>query len=311
MDITTLKRGERIKVTGLSDDEYHQSNGLSSTQIKDAMQSLMYFDKKYNQKLITPATTDHFCIGNLVHCMVLQPEHVANRFVTKPDIPKATVKQRITYEKWVKEGKPAKNKYPNHPTDTAIQRCEFWDNFSRRDITTVTTEQWALCENMAKAIKANPIVENLLSDAAVEREQPYYAMDNETKLLVKAKPDIKLGDTIADIKSIGLRSKVDEEWLLTTLRAEVLRRNYHISAAMYLDVTNAKNFYCVFVNKEPHYHWVAVVQIGQALLDEGYERYHQTLRNIKTAIETDEWPDPLSTRLGYDVDSKHYIINTI
>ena len=307
-ELKLLSCGERKILTSLSDDEYHQADGLSSSQIKDAMQSLMYFDQKHNKKVIEVPTNDHFCIGKLVHCMVLEPVHVASRYVTKPDVPKPTVRQRSAYDKWVRNGKPHKSTYAEYPTDLTIQRCEFWDAFSSRDRTLVTQEHWEVSQNMADALCSNPIVNNFLSDPDVECEHSYFMVDEETKLLVKARPDIKVNDTIADIKSISLREPVDEEFLINKLRYEVKRRKYHVSAAMYLDITNAKNFYFIFVNKEPNYHWVAVVQISEEFLAEGDQIYRKTLARIKNANETQEWPDPSSTRLGYDAESMHYVV---
>lgn len=306
--ITSLHKGERVVLTSLEDNEYHKAEGLSSSQIKDAMQSLMYFDQKYNKKVIKIAENDHFCIGKLVHCMVLEPSHVGSRYVTKPDVPKPTIKQRASYDKWVNSGKPHKSVASEYPTELTIERCEFWDNFSRRERTVVTPEQWQLCQDMADAISANPIINSLLSNTAVETEHSYFAMDEKTELLVKARPDIKVNDTIVDIKSIGLREPVDEEFLINKIRYEIKKRKYHVSAAMYLDITKSKHFYFAFVNKEPNYHWVAVVQLSDELLSEGYEHYRATLDRIKIAKKNQEWPDPVSTRLGYDDQLKHYVV---
>lgn len=310
-ELTLLSSGVKMIAPSLSDDDYHQTKGYSSSQIKDAMQSLMYFDQKHNKKVIEIPTTDHFCIGKLVHCMILEPEHVNNRFVTKPDVPKATIKQRATYNKWVNNGKPNKSVYKEYPTEITIERCEFWDNFSRRDRTLVSPEQWQQSKNMANAVCSNPIVKRLLTDPNVEREHSYFCLDEETQLLVKARPDIKVNNTIADIKSIGLREPVDEDFLINKLRYEIKRRKYHVSAAMYLDITGADNFFFIFVNKEINYHWVAVIQIGEELLNEGYELYRQTLNRIKNAEKTQEWPDPSSTRLCYDTDAMHYVVPII
>lgn len=56
---------------------------------------------------------------------------------------------------------------------------------------------------------------------------------------------------------------------------------------------------------------MAVIQIGEELLNEGYELYRQTLNRIKNAEKTQEWPDPSSTRLCYDTDAMHYVVPII
>lgn len=313
-DLSTLDQitpgDDPVIFADLSDDDYHNSIGLSSTQIKDAMQSLMYFDAKYNQKLIAPSEGPHFDVGRLLHCMVLEPDKVDERFILKPDISRPSVPQRINYDKWVKAGRPDIKTHPNPPTKLAIERCEFWDNFDTNNRCVISQDQLTLAENMAKAIKANPVVSSMLQHDNLQCESSYYRRDLESNLLVKARPDIKFGDSIADIKTIALRGPVDEDWLISTLRAEVIKRKYHLSAALYLDVTNAHDFIFIFVNKEPNYHWVAVLKLSDELVEKGRELYQKTLINIANAYHTNCWPEPVSIATERDTDD-NILINII
>lgn len=306
-----IKPGDNpVIFANLSDNDYHGSIGLSSTQIKDAMQSLMYFDAKYNKQIIEKPDGAHFDVGRLLHAMVLEPKTVSERFIIKPDVPKPTVTQRISFDKWVKAGRPAKEVCDRYPTQITLERCEFWDEFNAKHQNAISDEQWKLAENMTNAIKTHPVVSSMLQHGDLQCETSYYRRDLESNLLIKARPDIKFGDSIADIKTIALRGTVDEDWLISTLRSEVIKRKYHLSAALYLDVTDCDEFIFIFVNKEPNYHWVAVLKLSDELVTAGRDLYQKTLINIANAYHNNCWPEPSS--IAPDCDSNgNYLINII
>ena len=299
-----------VKFSDLTDDDYHKSIGLSSTQIKDALQSLMYFNAKYNRKIIHQPEGAHFEIGRLLHALVLEPETVDDRFIEKPSVPKPSVPQRVSYDKWVKAGRPTKENCDRYPTALTLERCEFWDKFNMGQRSVISQDDFNLCKNMASAIINNPLVSSMLKNSDMQCETSYYRRDAQSNLLIKARPDLKINDVIADIKTISLRGAVDEEWLISTLRAEVIKRKYHLSAAMYLDVTDSEDFIFVFVNKEPNYHWVACLRLSDDLVKQGRQLYQKTLSNLANAYQTNVWPEPSSIALERGSDG-HYLINII
>ena len=305
--IERLKLGELIVISDMSSDHYHQHKGISSSKIKDGMNSMMYFNNKYNKQIIKQPDKDHFCVGRLTHSLILEPHKVNEEYMKMPDTPRPNNTQRERYDRWVKRGKPSKNEYKDYPTDLMIERCEFWDSLNCSDKTLVDKDQWKLANDMAEACKSHPVVKRMLDYENVEIENSYFTRDQSSEMLLKVRPDIKINNVIADIKSVSLRSKPDEHHLINTLRSEVYRQKYHVSAAMYCDVTCADQFIVIFVNKEPGYHWVAVLNMGDKMLNEGRTTYKAVLNNIKTCTEYDAWPAPLSiaTDLG---DDQYYII---
>lgn len=72
---------------GVSNDDYHSSNGVSSTQVKDARISLMYFNGRHVTKTIKKESTEALTFGSLVHAMVLEPEKLDEEFSIEPVIP--------------------------------------------------------------------------------------------------------------------------------------------------------------------------------------------------------------------------------
>lgn len=71
----------------IPNDVYHSANGISSTQIKDARISLMYFHGRHVIKSIARERSDALTFGSLVHTMALEPEKLANDFNIEPIIP--------------------------------------------------------------------------------------------------------------------------------------------------------------------------------------------------------------------------------
>ncbi|WP_449567478.1 RecE family exodeoxyribonuclease [Lelliottia nimipressuralis] len=72
---------------GLPNNVYHAANGISSTQVKDARVSLMYFNARHVAKTIQRAPSKVLDMGNLVHALALQPENLEEEFSVEPEIP--------------------------------------------------------------------------------------------------------------------------------------------------------------------------------------------------------------------------------
>ncbi|EHN8731872.1 RecE family exodeoxyribonuclease [Enterobacter hormaechei] len=72
---------------GLPNEVYHAANGISSTQVKDARVSLMYFNARHVEKTIVKERSAVLDMGNLVHALALQPEQLDAEFSIEPVIP--------------------------------------------------------------------------------------------------------------------------------------------------------------------------------------------------------------------------------
>lgn len=88
---------------GISNDDYHSSNGVSSTQVKDARISLMYFHGRHVTKTIKKESTEALTFGSLVHAMVLEPEKLDAEFSVQPVIPEGAFTGTESMTKWIKE----------------------------------------------------------------------------------------------------------------------------------------------------------------------------------------------------------------
>jgi exodeoxyribonuclease VIII len=76
------------RYTDIRNDVYHAANGISSTMLKDARVSLMYFNARHNEKTIKKVHSKVLDLGNLVHTLALEPEKLEQEFSIEPIIPK-------------------------------------------------------------------------------------------------------------------------------------------------------------------------------------------------------------------------------
>ncbi|VFS74272.1 Exodeoxyribonuclease 8 [Kluyvera cryocrescens] len=86
---------------GLPNEVYHAANGISSTQVKDARVSLMYFNARHVEKTITKERSPVLDMGNLVHALALQPEQLDAEFSVEPVIPEGAFTTTATIRAFI------------------------------------------------------------------------------------------------------------------------------------------------------------------------------------------------------------------
>ncbi|EPD1154808.1 TPA: exodeoxyribonuclease VIII [Escherichia coli] len=161
----------------------------------------------------------------------------------------------------------------------------------------ISPEMYEQAKNIHAALQNNTDAARLLNHPDRKSEISYFGFDEETGLEIRVRPDIEIRlpyeSICADVKSVSL-GYVRQERLKDRLHREIIERDYHLSAAMYCDVANLDKFFWIFVNKDAGYHWVAVVEASQELLELGRQEYRRTLRQINEALETNNWPAPIT-----------------
>ncbi|MGX7886465.1 RecE family exodeoxyribonuclease [Enterobacter hormaechei] len=88
---------------GMPNDVYHAANGISSTQVKDARVSLMYFNARHVEKTIVKERSAVLDMGNLVHALALQPEQLDAEFSVEPVIPEGAFTTAATLRAFIDE----------------------------------------------------------------------------------------------------------------------------------------------------------------------------------------------------------------
>lgn len=298
---------------GLPNEVYHAANGISSTQVKDARVSLMYYHARHVIKTIRRDSSDALTFGSLVHTISLEPEKLHEEFAVFPGVPAEAFTNTDSLKAFIREYNSDKPKAEQlkltgkkEELQEAIRAVKpdavFADEFEQqwRDSvagkTILSSEQLELATAIQQALFSNSDANSLLCNPERQSEVSYFGIDEETGLEIRVRPDIELrtakDNICADLKTISI-GNVRQDRIKERLHREIIDRDYHLSAAMYCDVAGLDSFSWIFVNKEPGYHWVAVVQASEEELELGRQEYRRVLRQIYDAMESDVWPAPI------------------
>ncbi|HDY9127789.1 TPA: PD-(D/E)XK nuclease-like domain-containing protein [Klebsiella pneumoniae] len=397
---------------GVPNEVYHAANGISSTMVKDARVSLMYFEARHVSKTIQKERTKVLDMGSLVHALALQPDQLKKEFSIEPEIPEGAFTTTATIRAFIDEYNnglpvllsaddikrfleeynatlPAQvplgtsveetgQGYMSLPaefqriedgqkqTATAMKACikeynatlpaqvktsggrdalleqlalinpdmvaqeaqkaqplkvsgtkadliqavksvkpdavfadellDAWRENPEGKVL-VTRQQLATALAIQKALLNHPTAGKLLMHPSRAVEVSYFGIDEETGLEVRVRPDLEIdmgGLRIgADLKTISMWN-IKQEGLRAKLHREIIERDYHLSAAMYCDVAALDQFYWIFVNKDENYHWIAIIEASEELLELGMLEYRKAMRAIANGFDTGDWPAPIT-----------------
>lgn len=299
---------------GLPNDAYHASNGISSTQVKDARISLMYFHGRHITKTIGRETSDALTFGTLVHSLALEPEAFDDEFAVFPGVPAGAFTSTDTLKAFIRDYNADKAKADQLKltgkkeelqeairavNPDAIFADEFeqqWREANQHKII-LSMQQLAHAKAIQQALFSHPSAGQLLHHPNRANEVSYFGMDEETGLEVRVRPDLEIdmsGVRIGvDLKTISL-GKVKQDYLRAKLHREIIERDYHLSAAMYCDIADFNQFFWIFVNKDEGYHWVAIIEASEELLELGRLEYRKAMNAISNALDTNVWPAPIT-----------------
>lgn len=397
---------------GVPNEIYHAANGISSTMVKDARVSLMYFEARHVSKTIQKVRSPVLDMGNLVHALALQPEQLETEFSIEPEIPEGAFTTTATIRAFIDEYNnglpvllsaddikrfleeynatlPAQvplgtsveetgQGYMSLPaefqriedgqkqTATAMKACikeynatlpaqvktsgsrdalleqlaiinpdlvaqeaqkaqplkvsgtkadliqavksvkpdavfadellDAWHENPEGKVL-VTRQQLATALAIQKALLNHPTAGKLLTHPSRAVEVSYFGIDEETGLEVRVRPDLEIdmgGQRIgADLKTISMWN-IKQEGLRAKLHREIIERDYHLSAAMYCETAALDQFFWIFVNKDENYHWIAIIEASEELLELGMLEYRKAMRAIANGFDTGEWPAPIT-----------------
>ncbi|ENM1955721.1 RecE family exodeoxyribonuclease [Klebsiella pneumoniae] len=397
---------------GVPNEVYHAANGISSTMVKDARVSLMYFEARHVSKTIQKVRSPVLDMGNLVHALALQPDDMDKEFSVEPEIPEGAFTTTATIRAFIDEYNnelpvllsaddikrfleeynatlPAQvplgtsveetgQGYMSLPaefqriedgqkqTATAMKACikeynatlpaqvkisgsrdalleqlalinpdmvaqeaqkaqplkvsgtkadliqavksvkpdavfadellDAWRENPEGKVL-VTRQQLATALAIQKALLNHPTAGKLLTHPSRAVEVSYFGIDEETGLEVRVRPDLEIdmgGLRIgADLKTISMWN-IKQEGLRAKLHREIIERDYHLSAAMYCETAALDQFFWIFVNKDENYHWIAIIEASEELLELGMLEYRKAMRAIANGFDTGEWPAPIT-----------------
>lgn len=301
----------------ISNDDYHSSNGISSTMLKDGRISLMYFERRHISKVIQRERSEALDFGSLFHTLVLEPEKVEDEFSLAPTIPAGAFTNTDSIKTFIREYNADKPKAeqlkltgkkeelaasvkavkPNAVFEDDLISAWQADESRIR----ITGDQYRLGKAMQQAVFDHPEAGKLVTHPNRAVEVSYYGIDDDTGLEVRVRPDLEIqyDENLRvgfDLKSASL-GRYKQDAITAMIRKEIINRDYHVSAAMYCDIAMLDQFFWIFVNKDENYHWVAIVEASPELLELGRLEYKKTLRDINNSMNTGVWPAPVTETL--------------
>lgn len=235
----------------LSNADYHADPAVSASHLHAVAQSPQSYWARYlNPDRPAAEPTAAMQFGSLVHCAVLEPDELLQRYGVAPD-------------RRTKAGK-----------DRAEQ-------MSQQGIQPTSATELATAQCIADAVRSHPVAATLL--ASGQAEQSFWWDDMPTGLRCKCRPDWYYGTTVVDLKTTTDASPAG-------FARSVAAYRYHVQAAHYLSgLFGAERFVFIAVEKTYPYA-VGVYELDEAAMDEGHKLRNRDMRRIQSCYISTRWP---------------------
>jgi exodeoxyribonuclease VIII len=230
---------------------YHADPAVSASHLHAIARSPYHYWARYiNPDRITPEPTAAMRLGSLVHCAVLEPDELLQRYgVCAPRNTKAGKEQAAA--------------------------------MAASGIEAVSEGDMALALSMSASVRQHPAAAALLANG--KAEQSFWWDDHATGLRCKCRPDWYHSTTVVDLKTTTDASPAAFARSVATFR-------YHVQASHYLSgLHGAERFVFIAVEKTAPYA-VAVYELDAAARAAGDELRQRDLRMIADCHATGEWP---------------------
>ena len=242
----------------ISNKEYRDRDGISSSELKKLMQSPMHY--RYWKDNPEDKDTPALLFGRACHKYVLETYDFYNEFAVAPNCDRRT-----------KEGK--------------AEWQLFCDQNKGKDI--ITQEQFEQIDAMRTAAYATPFVSKLLSG---EKELSFWGEDEETGLVLKCRPDCI---TEWNGKHILVDYKTSQDVENTKFCRDSIKFGYDLQLAYYRDILKQNtglDYMVVIIAQEKTAPYVTnVFQLSENYLESGREVYKEMLRVYKDCEDSGNW----------------------
>lgn len=238
--------------------QYHASPGIS----KHALDLIAQNPMKYMHALNEPREPSAAMkAGSLLHCMVLEPDQVEQKFVIAPEVNKRTKEGRATLAYFETEN---------------------------AEKTVLTPAEWETAEGMATAVKEHPLASVIFGDGRPEVSICWN--DPETGSLCRSRIDwIPNGLNCL----VDLKSAIDASFSAFARAAKNYR--YHVQDAFYCEgaqqvgLTSYDRFLFVVVENKPPY-CVALYELDAEARNTGRQLFRRDLRTYSECLKQQIWP---------------------
>lgn len=246
-------------VYDISNDDYHNDKAISRSALMKIKKSpYHYWYEHINPDYIRGPETSAMITGNLLHCLVLEPNKYREQYIVAPKVDKRTKAGKIEWQEFVELA---------------------------GDKTVLTPEQLELGMMMASKLQESERVSKLISDAKIE--QSIFFTHKATGLQCKARPDAWKDGIISDVKTTmdaGYRS----------FQQSCYKYGYFLQAGMMKEALSSIGidmrafvFLCV-ENKPPFAS--GIYTLDEEAIKFGVGLFHHLMEKLKLHLDKNEWP---------------------
>jgi len=251
----------------LSNKDYHaDKNSISRSALIDFKKNPRYYWAWHvNPNRPVKKQTEAMIFGSAFHCYVLEPDKFYETYAVEPT--KVLLKN---------EGETAYRIYKN--------QCEELARSSKIVLSHETYDELTLMHyELFENIKAAELIRK------ARYEQSYFWKDDESGLMLKARPDILHENMIVDIKTIDDASPHG-------FQRAMMKGSYHIQGAMIRDAVrilegrDIPNIINICIEKTYPYS-IGIYIIDEEAINSGQQEYKQLCLDLANAIKYNQFDD--------------------
>ena len=266
----------------IPNEVYHSSLGISRSGLMEFKKSPYHYWYRY----INPERKPSYCtpamlIGELVHALVLEPQHFAERYIFPTELeemPQAVLLKDVGKELF-EQNKAARKEVQDRNN---IKREEFKKLADGKQIITLAAYEEAA--HYADAVLKDKLAQALFT--GVDAEKSIYFTHKGTGLQCKVRPDAWIGGVVTDLKTCKDAS-------FDAFQRAAVGSGYFIQAAMIKQALESIGielqkflFYCVEKSEAaPTTHY----PLDPESLERGENEYNSLMQGIAYCMEQNRW----------------------
>ena len=279
-------------VFDIQNDLYHGSHGLSRSALCEFKKSPWHYWHKYlSHDTVYQEPTPAMKMGELVHTLVLEPQHFYERFAVKPmlgEVPKCGLlkdlgREEFDHQKAVRE---------QAQIDNEAIMTKFYIESVGKDL--IAFDVFHEARVLADAVLRNDVAQALFTGMRVE--QSIYFTHKPTGLQCKVRPDAWAGGVVTDLKTCKDAS-------YRAFQSSAYSGGYFIQAAMIKAALESLGiqmqkfiFYCV---EKAHPYPCVYYTLDDEALERGENDFNNLMYNIAHCMDNNTWQSYAPQTLTY------------
>jgi hypothetical protein len=276
-------------IHNISNDEYHNSDGLSRSALWLFKKAPAYYYHRYiNPDYVDHKTNNNLIMGNLVHTLSLEPHLFDKEFVVKPtlpELPKAGLLKDLGREEFDKQ----KDARARVVASNKILSDAF--DLSSKQKQVITSDVYNTAKKIAGSILQNDFSRSLIENSKIE--QSIYWTHEDTGIQCKARPDAWFGSMIIDVKTTADASH-------RAFQASAYSYGYFLQAGMIKEAMKSigvemEKFIILSVEKTEPYATATFI-LDDESIQYGVDLFNKLMHDFKQCQDDGKWPAyPLQT----------------